>query len=75
MQVISDALLPVLTALGEIVGSLLVPVFQILFPIVKGLGIVFLQVAKVVASAWNAILTSFRSTFVDLGSIRSTLTA
>lgn len=54
-QVLSTALLPVLKVFATIMSSLLIPVFQLLFPIIKFFGIVLLNVAKFVANIWNAL--------------------
>jgi hypothetical protein len=64
---VMEALQPAITALqvpmkiaGQILGTLLVPVFQLLFPIIKGLALLFAGFAIVIGEVWNAIANLVR---------------
>lgn len=66
-QVVADILTPLFTTIGTILSSLLVPAFQVLFPILKIFGSVIIGVAQAVGTIWNAILDMISLLpFVDL---------
>jgi phage-related protein len=56
VQIMQMALLPVLQMLATIIGTILMPIFQALFPIIKFFGQVLLGIARVVAQVWNSLL-------------------
>src|SRR5699024_9935170 len=52
VQVLSQTIMPLLSMFGTIIGSLLVPALGILFPILKGFGVVVLAVAQGIGRVW-----------------------
>ncbi len=55
INVVSSTLVPLFAAMGEVLGSLLLPVMQALFPVFRILGMAVIRVAQGFAWAWNTL--------------------
>lgn len=55
-QILKTTLMPVLEAIGQILGGVLAPILQVLGGVLRGFGVVVTSVAILIGRVWNALL-------------------